>query len=283
MGLFRTFKANKNEIDYAIVAKTLDLLGKTHEMVKDSESALRCYSEGIRLVRWKLGDSHPIIVDMLCKSGCIHEKLGHLDEAIDLYEDAVNVMKMINRNDVQLCSTIQTLGLLFQSKTDYARAKDLLSESYRLYESVLGQEDLNSCKAVLNLGKVLDLQGSHEAAMQCYRETLRVQRIKLAATHEDVGETLYCMGANFLLCNRYDEAIQCFQQALSIQRNAHGDNHILVAKTLQKLAMSYKSIGSFDKAIVCYKESLRVFTASGSSNQETIANISYEMAECHED
>jgi tetratricopeptide (TPR) repeat protein len=282
-GALRTFKENKTNVDYAIVAKTLELLGGTHEKLNDNESALSCYSEGIRLVRWKLGENHEFVIDMLCRSGDIKRALGIADEAMELYEDAIFVMKNSDREeDVQLCYTIQTLGLLFQEEGDFDRAKDLLSESYRLHESVLGQEDLRSAGAVLKLGRVLDLQGSHEAAMQCYRETLRVQRTQLNPDHEDVAETLYCMGANLSLCQRHEESIKCFQQALSMQRNAHGDNHLLVARTLHDLATCYKAVGSFDKAIVCYKEALRIFTQNDSSNTEKIAEISFEMAESHE-
>lgn len=281
-GALRTFKENKTDVDFAIVAKTLNLLGRTHEKLKDNQSALRCYGEGIRLVRWKLGENHEFVIDMLCRSGNIKEALGLPDEAIGLYEDAINVMKSSDREDVQLCSTIQTLALLFQAQMDYDRAKDLLSESYRMYEFVVGQDDLRSAGAVLKLGRVLDLQGSHEAAMQCYRETLRVQRNHLSPEHEDVAETLYRMGANLSLSNRYEESIKCFQQALSLQRNAHGDNHLLVARTLNKLAASYKAIGSFDKSIVCFKEAMRIFTTDGESSVHKIAEISFEMAECHE-
>jgi tetratricopeptide (TPR) repeat protein len=281
-GALRTFKENKTEVDYAIVAKTLNLLGQTHEKLEDKQSALRCYGEGIRLVRWKLGENHEFVIDMLCRSGKIKQTLGLPDEAIGLYEDAINVMKSSDREDVQLCSIVQTLGLLFQAQTDYDRAKDLLSESYRMYESVVGQDDLRSAGAVLKLGRVLDLQGSHEAAMQCYRETLRVQRNQLSPEHEDVAETLYRMGANLSLSDRYEESIKCFQQALSLQRNAHGDNHLLVARTLNKLAASYKAIGSFDKSIVCYKEAMRIFMTDGESNMRKIAEISFEVAECHE-
>lgn len=281
-GALRTFKENKVDVDYAIVVKTLDLLGRTHEKLKDNDSALRCFSEGIRLVRWKMGENHEFVIDMLCRSGYIKQRLGLDDEAIELYDDAIDVMKRSGRQDEQLCNTVETLGLLVQSQKEYDRAKELLSEAYRLYETVVGQDDLRSAGAVLKLGRVLDLQGSHEAAMQCYRETLRVQRAHLTPDHEDVAETLYCMGANLSLRHLSEESIKCFQQALSMQRNAHGDNHLLVARTLNKLATSYKVVGSFDKAIVCYKEALRVFTSSGSTDAMKIAEISYEMAESHE-
>lgn len=281
-GALRTFKENKVDVDYAIVVKTLDLLGRTHEQLQDNDSALRCFSEGIRLVRWKMGENHDFVIDMLCRSGYIKQGLGLVEDAIELYEDAVFVMKTTGRQDEQLCATVETLGLLIQSQKEYDRAKELMSEAYRLYETVLGQDDLRSAGAVLKLGRVLDLQGSHEAAMQCYRETLRVQRAQLTADHEDVAETLYCMGANLSLRYRSEEAIKCFQQALSMQRTAHGDNHLLVARTLNSLATSYKAVGSFDKAIVCYKEALRIFTGSNSTDALKIAEISYEMAESHE-
>jgi tetratricopeptide (TPR) repeat protein len=282
-GALRTFKGNKTNVDYAIVAKNLELLGGTHEQLSDNESALRCYDEGIRLVRWKLGETHDFVIDMLCRSGHIKRALGDSEEAMDLYESAIFAMKNGSRpEDIQLCETIQMLGLLLQSQGDYDRAKELLSESYRLYESVLGQEDLRSAVAVLKLGRVLDLLGSHEAAMQCYRETLRVQRTKLRPDHEDVAETLFCMGSNLASCERHEESIKCYQQALSIQRSSHGDNHLLVARTLNHLAKSYKVLGSFDKSIVCYKEALRIISLSDDSNTDEIAEISYEMAESHE-
>jgi tetratricopeptide (TPR) repeat protein len=123
-GALRTFKENKVDVDYAIVVKTLDLLGRTHEQLQDNDSALRCFSEGIRLVRWKMGE---ITISLLiCYAGQdISNGLGLVEDAIELYEDAVFVMKTTGRQDEQLCATVETLGLLIQSQKEYDRAKEL--------------------------------------------------------------------------------------------------------------------------------------------------------------
>jgi len=282
-GALQTFKANKSDVDYAVVAKTLDCLGSTHEQLESIESALQCYTEGARLVRWKLHENHEYLIGLLCRSGNIKQKMGLAAEAMELYEEGILVMKHCARpDDVQLCETIQTFGMLLQDQEEYERARELLSESYRLFISVLGQDNLKSADAVLKLGRVLVLQESYEAAMQCYREALRVQREKLPPDHELVAETLFCMGTNLLLRLNHKEAIQCFQQALSIQRNAHGDNHTIVARTLHNLAKAYKAVGSLDKSVVCYKEASRIISSSSDSSAEEIAELSFEMAEAHE-
>jgi hypothetical protein len=82
------------------------------------------FSEGIRLVRWKMGE---ITISLLiCYAGQdISNGLGLVEDAIELYEDAVFVMKTTGRQDEQLCATVETLGLLIQSQKEYDRAKEL--------------------------------------------------------------------------------------------------------------------------------------------------------------
>ena len=282
-GALKTFKSNKSNVDYAAVAKTLELLGMIHEQLGDLTAALKCYNEGVRLVRWKFGDFHSFTIDMLCRCGSISEKQGRPSEAIEFLEDAISVMKACDREcDSQLCDIMEKLGLLEETEGRIDIAKTTLSNAYRLWEATVGQNDLRTAKAVWNLGRVLDKQGSRDAAMQCYRECLRVQKLGLRPGDRNIAETLCSMGVNLSERESYDEAITCYQQALSIQRNAFGDNSVVVASTLHNLAKGYQEIGSFDKSVVCFKEALRINKASDKENAMDISEISFGMALSHE-
>lgn len=279
----KTFKSNKDDVDYAAVAKTLELLGGIHEQMADLDAALKCYGEGVRLVRWKFGDKHSFAIDMLCRSGLISEKQGCTVEAIEYFEDAISVMKACNREgDTQLCMAMEKLGLLQETEGSIDSSKNTLSDAYRLWEAAVGHDDLRTAVAVWKLGRVLDKQGSKEAAMQCYRECLRVQKLNLPSGDHNIADTLSSMGTNLSESEEYEEAIKCFQQALSIQRNAYGDNSLIVASTLHSLAKGYQEVGSFDKSVVCFKEALRISKSAGEENIKEISEISFGIALSHE-
>lgn len=285
-GALKTFKSNKSHVDYAAVTKTLELLGGIHEQLCDLGAALKCYKEGVRLVRWKFGESNEFAIDMLCRSGFISEKESCPSVAMEFFEDAISVMKTCDRErDVVLCEITEKLGLIQEAEGNIDGAKTTLSDAYRLWEAAVGQNDLRTAVALWRLGRVLDKQGSSEAAMQCYRECLRVQELKLRPGDQSIAETLSSMGANLAESESYDEAIKCFQQALSIQRNAHGDNSLTVASTLHNLAKGYQEIGSFDKSVVCFKEALRIrktIGEDGKGNGKVISEISFGIALSHE-
>ncbi len=193
----QNLKQNQNCGVHAVIIKTLELLGETYEKLEDEESALHCYCEAIRLCRWKMGDFYAYMVPILCRGGDISNRQEDYERAVEFYNDAIQVMKeggADNINEV-LCITTEKLGEVYEKVGDYDRAKDGLSEAYRLFESVVGQENLATAGAVFKLGRVLDKQGSHEAAMQCYRESLRVRKAKLTCDHE--GK--HCVGC-FLEC-----------------------------------------------------------------------------------
>ena len=285
-GALKTFKSNKGHVDYAAVTKTLELLGGIHEQLCDLDAALKCYKEGVRLVRWKFGDNNEFAIDMLCRSGYISVKEGCTSDAMEFFEDAISVMKACDREgDVVLCEITERLGLIQEAEGNIDGAKTTLSDAYQLWEASVGQDDLRTAVALRGLGRVLDKRGSSEAAMQCYRECLRVQELMLRPGDQSIAETLSSMGANLAESKSYDEAIKCFQQALSIQRNTYGDNSLTVASTLHSLGKGYQEIGSFDKSVVCFKEALRITKTTGEDgewNAKVISEISFGIALSHE-
>lgn len=182
----QNLKQNQNFGVHTVIIKTLELLGETYENLEDEDSALHCYCEAIRLCRWKMGDFYEYMVPILCRGGDICNRQEDYEKAVEFYDDAIQVMKEGGGENVneRLCVTTEKLGEVYEKVGDFDSAKDGLSEAYRLFESVFGQENLETAGAVFKLGRVLDKQGSHEAAMQCYRECLRVRKAKLGCDHE---------------------------------------------------------------------------------------------------
>lgn len=283
-GALHVYKMNKQCLDYAVVTATLQLLGEAHSKLGDSHMALKSYNEAVRLIRRHLDEADETLIPVLINAGKLYEASSEYSNALKSFQDAIRVMKLCGRSDTTLCSTTEKIGELQGLLGENVDSKNTLTESYRLYESLLGQDNLVTAGAVYKLGKVLDKLNSYDAAVQCYRECFRVQKMKLGIDHKDVATTLVSIGTNSMQRRMYRDATVSLQQALSIQRAVFGDSADEVVSTLHFLGLAYKGANSVDKAVVCFKEALRILQSSNTDEDiPTVAQISFDMARAQEE
>ena len=161
------------------------------------------------------------------KLGVALNQLGRLDEAIDCYRRALELMPDFAEAHNNLANALQRQGALAEAVACYRRALEL-KPGY--------------AEAHNNLANALQLQGSLEEAVACYRRALELKP-DYADAYNNLASALWNMG-------RSDDAVACCRRALDL-KPGYAEAHNNLGTILQ-------AQGKFDEAAAFYRRAMEL-------------------------
>jgi eukaryotic-like serine/threonine-protein kinase len=234
--------------------------------VQDSE---KLYEQAIQAARRSLGDSHPVLGELL------HDYAEYLGRESKHELAAEYRLKSLPirraRPDDNLAWTLRNLGgdLVLIGRAKEAEA--YLREALALHRSLHDREDINGTAwATERLGYALYLQERLPQAEQAYRDALQA-----CAKCQAVGGEHYTAAVRGLLTvlqvQHKPQAIEALlRDVLAQERKALGANHITVVATLLDLGEFLESQRRPAEAAKCRDEAEGIISALSSDDLSTL-------------
>jgi len=172
--------------------------------------------------------------------------------------------KSLNVRDSQLYITsTNNLGLLFNSKGEYSRAR----EHYQVVLDYLPEEMVSRSRllALLNMGRSFELSGDQEKAIRFLTKTMEYAENfppgkELASCYNEIATVK-------LKQKLFVEALEFFQKSLQIKENIGYEKGI--AGSLNNIGDTYREMGQLEMALDFYRQSLSIKEKIG--NKKLIA------------
>jgi tetratricopeptide (TPR) repeat protein len=154
----------------------------------------------------------------------LHEQ-GKLDEAIELYGEALRLRPGLTVPHVNLGRMLAAEGKL--------------DEAIACYQKVI-ELDPKDAMAHISLGNAVNAQGKLDDAIACYQKVIELDP-KFAGAHSNLGVALGEQG-------KLDEAIACYRKAIELDpKDAAAHNN---------LGLALADEGKLDEAIACYRTAI---------------------------
>jgi tetratricopeptide (TPR) repeat protein len=102
---------------------------------------------------------------------------GKYQEGLPIAERAVEVAKRVRgleHSDTAI--SLSSLGSLYQSMHEYAKAEPLYQEALQIRQKVLGPEHPGTAFSLDNLGSLYQSMGEYAKAGPLYQEALRIRQ-----------------------------------------------------------------------------------------------------------
>jgi serine/threonine protein kinase/Tfp pilus assembly protein PilF len=190
----------------------------------------------------------------------VYRKLGVLEEARPLLEDAIEVMRReLGRKDhPELAIAVNDLAVVVFQEADYERAAVLLREALDMKVRLYGEEAPDTVTTMNNLAAVSKAQGDLETAKRLHRRCLKLLQNLHPPDPEALAVTLANLGVLLLDEQQYREAEQYFRQALDRRRALYESDHTNLAKVHHNLGVALDGRGELEEAEEHYREALRI-------------------------
>ncbi len=157
---------------------------------------------GAERVQKELAGQPELEAQMLTTIGRVYWRLGALDKAQPLLEEAVTIGRRLRESE-GLAQSLNELGVVRREKGNYPAAARMLEEALSMRRRLLGKEHQDVAVTLVDLARVYTDQGD-KITLNNLSHPLRLQ-------------------------GKYDEAAALLREALGIARPAVGEDHPLTA------------------------------------------------------
>jgi tetratricopeptide (TPR) repeat protein len=244
---------------------------------------LACTERAERLARhlveiegqWELEND---LASALMNKGVALQRLGHLSEAVDCYEEAIGIYWHIVEEgkenlENELVKALVNKGAALWQMGRHSEALDCYDEAIRIRRRLAkaerqGELEDELARALVNKGNALTGLGRLSEAINCWDEAIRIYRYLievegLKGLESELVLALMNKGVGLFQLGHLDEAIKCYNEAIGIgerlveiegRKELEGE----LAMTLMNKGNVLGRLGRLNEAINCYNEAIRI-------------------------
>ncbi|MGL4499864.1 MAG: tetratricopeptide repeat protein, partial [Planktothrix sp.] len=210
--------------------------------------------------------------------GVVHQDLNFLDEAIQCYQEAIEIYQGENTGQQWVENSWQNLASIYKAQQEYASVIDCHQKRLELLrQGEFPGVDALGCRGMeqqilYEMGGIsYDLLQQYSEAKEYY--TLALNLARELEKESEVANNLYMLGHSHEQLNELEEAILAYQSAseiyLKLQITDWAD------KTLIKVGKIARNLKDYSKAIAAQQQRLALVRESGDKSKEI--EILYEL------
>ncbi len=200
-------------------------------------------------------------INILIELGSAYYSLSEFNQAIDFYQQALEICKEIGDRSGQ-ANSLNNLGNGYYSLGQYQQAIQLYQQSLEIAREI-GDRN-GEASSLGNLGNASYSLGQYQQAIQFQQQQLEICREIGDRNGEAIS--LNNLGLAYESLGQYQQAIQFYQQSLEICiqiGNRNGE-----ANSLGNLGNAYNSLGQYQQAIQFHQQQLEICREIGDRNGE---------------
>ena len=210
---------------------------------------------------------------LLYKMGSYLHHCAAYAEAEPLYQQAWTITeKVLGPEHLELAPILNSLGILYRSRTLYTKAEPLYQRALAIRKKALEPEHPDLAITPHNLGKLYTEQGHYAKAEQFYQQALEIREKALEPDHPKLANTLNNLARLFRKQGRYAEAEPLHQRALAIREKTLGPKHPSLAITLNNLGKLYTEQGRYAEAEPMYQQAQAIQEKTLGLDHPSLAN-----------
>jgi serine/threonine protein kinase/Tfp pilus assembly protein PilF len=214
---------------------------------------------GAERVRTELADQPELRAEMLNVIGRVYQRLGMLDTAKPLLEEALSIGRHTTAGDTaRLAQSLNELGILQRERGDLTSAVPLLEEALAMRRRLLGNDDKDVAVTLVELGRACVDAGMNDRAEPLFREALDTRQKIFGDTHRETSTSQAELA--LLLRGRGDlaGAEPLFRHALETSRTVLGDDHPNVGAGWNNLGLLLLDQGDYAGAEPMFRRALAI-------------------------
>lgn len=260
--------------DHIEIAGTLNNLGALQHAMGRYADAETSFARSLRIKEQRLGKDHAELAATLINLAATCRSRGRLPDAETHARRALAIADSKpgkdGKDDLQVASALNVLGLILQGLSRFAEAETAFTRCLAIREARLGESHPVLAAALNNLAGVQQDLGRFQKAETLYRRCLTIQQKHLGTDHPDIATTLNNLAQLNHDIGRFKEAESLFQQSLAIRERRLGKDHPLIGDSLSNIVGLMKNTGRVAEALPYLVRSLDIAERSlGKDHLET--------------
>ena len=209
------------------------------------------------------------VASALSCMGNVQNRRGDLDDALNLYGEALHIYKAIAEEEEEgigyasavqeIISMLKIIGMVHAKTRNLNGAMDYFNEAMDLLRSSSRNTGRGVASIMTRIAAINCKRGQYEKAMVHYLEAYDLVANDLGTTmHPAIAVILHHIGGIHHKCSRYDEARDYYIRCVNIYRKTLGAENPAAANPLVCIGSIHFKKKSMDDALEHYTEALRL-------------------------
>jgi serine/threonine protein kinase/Tfp pilus assembly protein PilF len=236
------------------------LTGADPYVTRDREPTVRnILDAGAERVQKELADQPELKAEMLTVIGRVYQRLGLLDVAQPLLEEAVAIERKGGQlENVRFARSLSEFGILLRERGDIAASIPLLEDSLAMRQRLLGAVDKDVAVSLVELGRSLYDDGQLDRAEALFREALGIRRQVFGDVHRETATSKSELALLLLRRGNLADAEPLLRESLAATRTVLSPDHANVGAGLNNLGLLLLEKGDFAGAEPLLREAVAI-------------------------
>ncbi|CAM4837505.1 unnamed protein product [Rotaria magnacalcarata] len=213
------------------------------------------------------------------RMGQLMLKVGHLDQAEELYNELLNSAS----DDRDIAHIYHQLGYLKDDQGKYQEAVKFYEKSLEIERKTLPEDDASLAPTYSNIGTVYKNMGEYSKALEYYEKSHKIKEISLPPNHPSLAATYGNIGIVYDNMGEYSKALEFYEKSLKIKEISLPPNHPSLATSYNNIGGVYANMGEYSKALEYYEKDLKIALKSLPSTHPDLATSYNCIGELYND
>jgi tetratricopeptide (TPR) repeat protein len=221
-----------------------------------------------------------VVVQTMEKLGAVYKLLGEPDDALSLYNKALeSTEKTYGEDNAKVASILYLLGDVKESMGEQVEALANFEECLELRRRHFEITSFNIADTLERIGAIYVEQGSSEKAYLCYAEALDIRQANSQSDDPVLGESFHRIGVVARKSGELDRALHFLLDALHIQKK-HGQQREMCA-TLLEIGHVHRRLADTESALGCYEKCLWILHENFGESDQMASNVLLALGHVH--
>jgi len=185
--------------------------------------------------------------------GNIYHNLGKPDEALEYYQQALEINRKLSGYEQGAAHNLNNIGTLYNELGKQDEAMKCQEEALEISKKFKDEKAI--ANSLTNIGIIYTNSGKPEEALKLFQEALEIN--KKLKYEEGIANVFNNIGLAHSKLKETDQALNYYQKALSINKKIGYKEG--VATNLGNIGLIYITLGKSEEALKYYQEALEVF------------------------
>jgi CHAT domain-containing protein/Tfp pilus assembly protein PilF len=176
-------------------------------------------------------------------------RAGAYDKAQSLSERALATRtRVLGADHREVAASLNSLGVIWNSKDDYERAETLYQRALAIYEKTFGNDHPAGAEVLDNLAKNDNAKGTFADAERLAQQALNIREKRLGADHFLVAVSLGTLAEIYVEKGVFSKAEAMSDRALEIAQKAYGPDDLPLTDHMNRVARVQTLRGNYARA-----------------------------------
>jgi serine/threonine protein kinase/Tfp pilus assembly protein PilF len=236
------------------------LTGADPYATRDREPTVRnILDAGAERVQKELTDQPELKAEMLNVIGRVYQRLGMLDTARPLLEEALSIGRRVEGVETpRLAQSLNEFGILQRERGDPEGAVPLLEQALAMRRRLLGDQDKDVAVTLVELGRAFADCGRYDRAEPLFREALATRLEIFGEVHREVSTSEADLALLLLRRGDLAAAEPLFRDAHAINLKVLGEDHPNTGASWNNLGLLLLDKGDYTGAEPMFRQALAI-------------------------